>query len=167
MQIAFNRCVKNGGEVKRATGPDAEFGLKEGEYRDYCWKEGMKKPALGNKKNVKSKLSFLINKLKAIIGGVALAATVGGVYLETGGGFTQLDTGLVTNARYEEIKSTLVSEYLTGKLSNIELFYGDWETMKEYRAAINHEGRKGTFKDLQNITQDNLLPEIIKKLKTE
>ena len=158
MQIAFNRCVKNGGEVKRATGPDAEFGLKEGEYRDYCWKEGMKKSALGNKHK------FRKSKSKAIIAGAILTATIGG-YVITGGGFTNLDTGIVTNQQYQEIKSELFDKFFSGQLSPIELFYGDSYRIQQYRDVIKKEGEKGTFKDLKNITQENLLPEIIKKLK--
>ncbi len=166
MQIAFNKCVKNGGEVKTAVGPDPQFGLKEGEYREYCWIIGAKKPALGNKHKTKA------SKSKAVVVGVALATAataLGGAYLETGGGFTQIDTGLITNARYEEIKGDLISKHSAGQLSVIELFYSDQESMKEYRAVIDKEVKKGSFKnlDFKGVTQEVLLSKIINNLSTK
>jgi len=166
MQIAFNNCVKKGGEVSTATGPDAQYGLKEGEYREYCWLAGMKKPALGNKKKVKA---AKVSKVKAITVAVAVAAAVGGAYVETGGGFTEIDTGLITNARYEEIKSDLIDKHSKNQLSAIELFYGEQETMKEYRAVIDKEVKKGSFKnlDFKGVTQEVLLSKIINNLSTK
>jgi hypothetical protein len=36
----FDKCVKNGGDVRTVSGPDKHFDLKEGEYRKVCWKNG-------------------------------------------------------------------------------------------------------------------------------
>ena len=37
----FERCVAQGGEVRRVSGPDEKHGLEEGEYVNYCfWPDG-------------------------------------------------------------------------------------------------------------------------------
>lgn len=40
MPADFERCRKNGGRVRRVSGPSEEHGLKKGEYVDYCYKDG-------------------------------------------------------------------------------------------------------------------------------
>lgn len=40
MPAAFENCVKNGGRVRTVTGPSKQFGLKEGQYRHVCFKNG-------------------------------------------------------------------------------------------------------------------------------
>ena len=37
MPKAFDDCVKNGGRVRRLTGPNKKYGLKAGEYRNICF----------------------------------------------------------------------------------------------------------------------------------
>ena len=33
----FDKCVDEGGRVRRVSGPDKDHGLKEGEYVTYCY----------------------------------------------------------------------------------------------------------------------------------
>ena len=40
MPRAFENCVKNGGRVRRISGPNKEHGLKVGEYVNYCYLHG-------------------------------------------------------------------------------------------------------------------------------
>lgn len=40
MPEGFDQCARNGGKVRRVSGPNEEHGLKEGEYVDYCHKDG-------------------------------------------------------------------------------------------------------------------------------
>lgn len=40
MPEAFDSCVKSGGRVRTLSGPDQQFGLKEGQYRHACFKNG-------------------------------------------------------------------------------------------------------------------------------
>ena len=53
MPKGFDNCVKNGGEVRTATGPSKRFKLKAGQYRHYCYTGG--KTWLGHKKTKKKK----------------------------------------------------------------------------------------------------------------
>lgn len=53
MPAAFERCVKNGGEVRTASGPSKRFEIGSGEYRHYCYTGG--KTYLGEKKRKKAK----------------------------------------------------------------------------------------------------------------
>ena len=36
MPAEFDRCVRNGGKVRTASGPSKEHGLEKGEYVRYC-----------------------------------------------------------------------------------------------------------------------------------
>lgn len=36
----FERCVRSDGRVKTISGPNEKFGLKKGEYRRVCFKNG-------------------------------------------------------------------------------------------------------------------------------
>jgi len=36
----FDKCAKNGGRVRRVSGPSEDHNLREGEYVDYCYKDG-------------------------------------------------------------------------------------------------------------------------------
>lgn len=47
MSRKFNSCVKNGGRVRRVSGPDKDHGLKAGEYVNYCYPAGTT-PGKGN-----------------------------------------------------------------------------------------------------------------------
>lgn len=40
MPAGFEKCAQNGGRVRRISGPNKEHGLSEGEYVDYCYKDG-------------------------------------------------------------------------------------------------------------------------------
>lgn len=40
MPADFDKCVKEGGKVRRVSGPNKEHGLKAGEYVNYCMKDG-------------------------------------------------------------------------------------------------------------------------------
>jgi len=40
MPAAFEKCVKNGGEVRRMSGPSKRFGLKAGQYINICYSGG-------------------------------------------------------------------------------------------------------------------------------
>lgn len=40
MSEAFDKCVRNGGRVRRISGPDKHHGLDETEYVNYCWRNG-------------------------------------------------------------------------------------------------------------------------------
>jgi hypothetical protein len=37
MPESFNKCVRNGGRVRRISGPNEQFGLKKGEYINVCF----------------------------------------------------------------------------------------------------------------------------------
>ena len=40
MPKAFEKCVDDGGKVRRVSGPSKKHGLKEGEYVNYCTLNG-------------------------------------------------------------------------------------------------------------------------------
>jgi len=40
MPREFEVCVRNGGRVRRVSGPDKDHGLAPNEYVDYCFIEG-------------------------------------------------------------------------------------------------------------------------------
>jgi hypothetical protein len=40
MPADFDKCVKDGGRVRRVSGPDKDHGLEEGEYVNYCFHKG-------------------------------------------------------------------------------------------------------------------------------
>ena len=40
MSEEFNKCVRNGGSVRRIDGPNTTYGLKEGEYVEICTRAG-------------------------------------------------------------------------------------------------------------------------------
>lgn len=40
MPQAFDNCVKNGGRVRRVSGPNKKNGLAKGEYVNYCFLDG-------------------------------------------------------------------------------------------------------------------------------
>ena len=40
MPADFEKCVSDGGRVRRVSGPDKDHGLKEGEYVNYCFLKG-------------------------------------------------------------------------------------------------------------------------------
>jgi len=40
MPADFDKCVSDGGRVRRVSGPDKDHGLKEGEYVNYCFLKG-------------------------------------------------------------------------------------------------------------------------------
>lgn len=37
MPAGFEKCVSEGGRVRRVSGPNKEHGLKAGEYVNYCY----------------------------------------------------------------------------------------------------------------------------------
>jgi hypothetical protein len=40
MSAEFDKCVKNGGKVRTISGPDKQFGVKEGQYLHVCFLNG-------------------------------------------------------------------------------------------------------------------------------
>jgi len=36
----FEKCAREGGRVRTVSGPNKKHGLKAGEYRKYCFKDG-------------------------------------------------------------------------------------------------------------------------------
>ena len=40
MPADFERCAKEGGRVRTVSGPNKQHGLKAGQYRKYCFKDG-------------------------------------------------------------------------------------------------------------------------------
>lgn len=40
MPEEFDKCIKDGGRVRRFSGPNKEHGLKKGEYVNICFKDG-------------------------------------------------------------------------------------------------------------------------------
>ena len=55
MPKGFDSCVKNGGKVRRVSGPSEEHGLKAGEYRNYCILNGKSHRGHVKRKKAKSK----------------------------------------------------------------------------------------------------------------
>jgi hypothetical protein len=51
MPKEFTECVRNNGKVRTISGPNKDYGLKEGQYRHICVLDG--KTALGHVKTKK------------------------------------------------------------------------------------------------------------------
>lgn len=55
MPKEFDACVKNGGRVRRISGPSKDHGLNEDEYVNYCFIKGESFRGEVKKKNKKEK----------------------------------------------------------------------------------------------------------------
>ena len=103
---------------------------------------------------------------KSIAGAILAASIIGGVI--TGGGFEKLDVGnkshWFTKTQYKNLKAEFKNDYIDGKFSNLDLFWGASEKFKIYRAIINKEAKKEKFKE---INETNMASKIIDILITE
>lgn len=60
MPAPFDACVRNGGRVRRVSGPNKKLHLEAGEYCNVCFKGG--KSFRGHTKKVKSHLAEAVRK---------------------------------------------------------------------------------------------------------
>lgn len=55
MPQAFDKCLFEGGKIRRVSGPSKKHGLKANEYVNYCYKDGKSYRGYTKKKHKKPK----------------------------------------------------------------------------------------------------------------
>ena len=109
-------------------------------------------------------------KVKLTVKGLAGAALVAVIMgMVTGGGFVSLDptdehTVWMTKGKYNLLIKKLKEDFEAGIVSSMNLLFSADPEMQIYKAILDKEAHKGTFKNLQKTDDESLLEIMIKAL---
>lgn len=80
--------------------------------------------------------------------------------IASGGGGVKLNknTAWMTMNSYNKLKAEMIQKYEGGGKFT-------WQELEVFTDILNHEAKKGEFKNLTNITEKNLLPTLVNKVK--
>jgi len=151
MPAGFEKCIKDGGKVRRISGPSKEHGLAKGDYINYCMING--KSYRGEVKKVKKASEY---KIKKLIGRIELGSEFSQSFAKKKNPTSEIEVlteGYWEHPQYGTIEIT--PEDINKFISNFN------EKTRKVDIAVDQEhnpelGAAGWFKELKAVVEGGL-----------